>query len=66
MRKRTKCSMELHYVPHEICTQISGISQWLDAHPQFNAWSYEYLSSGDKKSTGRVGCQQNPFCVRHC
>ena len=57
MRKKRnpQCSMELHYVPHEICSQLSGISQWLDAHPQFNDWIYEDLSSGDKQDTGRNG-----------
>ncbi|USE38877.1 hypothetical protein [Endozoicomonas sp. SCSIO W0465] len=57
MRKKRnpQCSMELHYVPHEICSQLSGISQWLDAHPQFNDWIYEDLSSGDKQNTGRNG-----------
>ncbi|MBO9482670.1 hypothetical protein J7439_14750 [Salinisphaera sp. G21_0] len=47
--------MELYYIPHEICSQLSGISQWLDAHPQFNDWIYEDLSSGDKQNTGRNG-----------
>ncbi len=57
MRKKRnpQCSMELHYVPHEICSQLSGISQWLDTHPQFNDWIYEDLSSGDKQNTGRNG-----------
>ncbi|MBO9497301.1 hypothetical protein J7438_24920 [Thalassotalea sp. G20_0] len=57
MRKKRnpQCSMELHYVPHETCSQLSGISQWLDAHPQFNDWIYEDLSSGYKQNTGRNG-----------
>ena len=38
MRKKRnpQRSIELHHVPHEICTQLSGISQWLAAHPHFN------------------------------
>lgn len=42
MRKKRnpQRGIELHHVPHEICTQLSGISQWLAAHPQFNDWVY--------------------------
>lgn len=50
-----QCSLEIYYVPHEICTQLSGISQWLDAHHQFNEWVYDGLNSVGKQNTGRNG-----------
>ena len=65
MRKKRnpQCSMELHYVPHEICSQLFGILQWLNAHPQFNDWIYDDLSSGDKQNTEELSFNKFPISV---
>lgn len=57
MRKKRnpQCSLQLHDIPHEIYTQLSRISQWLDAHPHFNDWVYDDISTDDKQNTGRNG-----------
>ncbi len=57
MRKKRnpQCSIELVAVPHEICEQLSAISQFLDDHLQFLDWVMDDLESGATKDTGREG-----------
>ena len=56
MRKKrnSQCSLDLIHLPHEIHDILSGVSQWLDAHPQFVDWVHEDLYKGATKDTGRL------------
>ncbi len=55
MRKKRnqQCSLNFIDTPHEIQEILSGISQWLDVHPQFIDWVYEELRTNAVQDTGR-------------
>ena len=55
MRKKRnrQCSLDLMHLPHEIHDILTGVSRWLDAHPEFIDWIYEDLRSDASQNTGR-------------
>ena len=55
MRKKRnqQCSLNFIDAHHEVHEILSGISQWLDAHPQFVDWVYEDLRTEAVQDTGR-------------
>lgn len=55
MRKKrnSQCSLDLIHLPHEIHNILTGVSQWLDDHPEFVDWVYEDLRSDARQDTGR-------------
>lgn len=57
MRKKrnSQCSLDLISMPHEIHDILTGVSHWLDAHPEFVDWVYEDLRSDACQDTGRPG-----------
>ena len=53
-KKRTpQCSPDLPYRDHAIYEEISSLSQWLDAHPQFIDWVFDDLRNEATHDTGR-------------
>lgn len=57
MRKKrnSQCSLDLVHLPHEIHDILSGVSRWLDAHPEFVDWVYDDLRTTATQDTGRTG-----------
>ena len=55
MRKKRnpQCRLNFAVIPHPICEELSGISQWLDAHPQFIDLALDDLKTGARHDTGR-------------
>ena len=48
MRKKRnpQCRLDLACVPHKICKELSGMSEWLDAHPESIDWVFAELDTG--------------------
>ena len=57
MRKKRnpQCRLDLACVPHKICKELSGMSEWLDAHPESIDWVFAELDTGATFDTGRMG-----------
>ena len=55
MRKKRnpQCRLNFAVIPHPICEELSGISQWLDAHPQFIDLALDDLKTVARHDTGR-------------
>lgn len=55
MRKKRnpQCRLDLARIPHEICDELSSISQWLDAQPECIDWVFHDLDTGASHDTGR-------------
>ena len=51
MRKKRnpQCRLNFAVIPHPICEELSGISQWLDAHPQFIDPALDDLKTGARR-----------------
>ncbi len=57
MRKKCspRCRLDLACVPRHICKELSGMSEWLDAHPESIDWVFAELDTGATFDTGRMG-----------